>query len=111
MPKPSCRAQCKEGQRPCPWISCKHHLIWVDPKIKKLSDDDILKAISEMPETCVLDIADEGGTTLNRIGKILKYSKHACRQGCRYAIKAALEKINENTNLDLNKLKVYIDGT
>src|SRR5262249_28750008 len=25
-PRPRTRAECAEGQRPCPWVSCKHHL-------------------------------------------------------------------------------------
>lgn len=79
--KPRTRAQCAEGPRPCPFVSCKHHL-FVDVSAKtgaiKLNFPDL--DVWEMNESCALDVADRGGTTLEDVGAIMNLTRERIRQ-------------------------------
>jgi len=79
--KPKTRAECAEGQRPCPFVSCKHHL-FLDVSAKtgaiKLNFPDL--EVWDMKETCSLDIADRGGTTLEEVGAIMNLTRERIRQ-------------------------------
>ena len=58
-PNAATRAECAEGPRPCPYVSCKHHLyLDVNPETGsiKLNFPDL--EVDEMAETCSLDVAD-----------------------------------------------------
>src|SRR6185312_13612104 len=67
--RPVTRADCQGGERPCPFVSCKHHL-YLDVSARtgaiKLNFPDL--EVWEMSETCALDIADRGGATLEEVG-------------------------------------------
>ena len=79
--KPRFRAECAEGPRPCPFVSCKYHLyIDVSPRTGaiKLNFPDL--EVWEMNETCALDIADRGGTTLEEVGAIMNLTRERIRQ-------------------------------
>lgn len=79
--KPRTRAECGNGERPCPFVSCKHHL-FLDVSAKtgaiKLNFPDL--EVWEMNETCALDIADRGGTTLEEVGAIMNLTRERIRQ-------------------------------
>ncbi|HMI83071.1 MAG TPA: sigma factor-like helix-turn-helix DNA-binding protein [Polyangiaceae bacterium] len=79
--KPNTRAECVEGIRPCPFVSCKHHL-FLDVSSRtgaiKLNFPDL--EVWEMNETCALDIADRGGTTLEEVGAIMNLTRERIRQ-------------------------------
>src|SRR5438094_1997367 len=67
--RPRTRAECRGGQRPCPWVACKHHLyLDINPKTGsiKLNFPDLEPW--ELQQSCALDIADGGGLTLEEIG-------------------------------------------
>lgn len=79
--KPRTRAECTEGPRPCPYVSCKHHLyVDVSPRTGaiKLNFPDL--EVWEMGESCALDIADRGGTTLEDVGAIMNLTRERIRQ-------------------------------
>ncbi len=79
--RPKSRADCASGQRPCPWISCKHHLFLdVNPETGsiKLNFPDI--ELEDMRDTCSLDVADRGGITLEEVGEILNLTRERIRQ-------------------------------
>jgi hypothetical protein len=79
--KPKQRAECAEGPRPCPYVSCKHHLfIDVSPRTGaiKLNFPDL--EVWEMGESCALDISDRGGTTLEDVGAIMNLTRERIRQ-------------------------------
>ncbi len=79
--KPRQRSQCADGPRPCPYVSCKHHLyIDVSPRTGaiKLNFPDL--EVWEMGESCALDIADRGGTTLEDVGAIMNLTRERIRQ-------------------------------
>jgi len=79
--RPSSRVQCKTGPRPCAFVSCKFHLyLDVHPETGsiKLNFPDL--EVWEMAETCALDVADRGGTTLEEVGDILNLTRERIRQ-------------------------------
>ena len=79
--RPVSRDICATGMRPCPYVSCKHHLyLDVNPDTGsiKLNFPDI--EVWEMAETCALDVADRGGITLEEVGEILNLTRERIRQ-------------------------------
>jgi hypothetical protein len=79
--RPRTRGECKESERPCPYVSCKHHLyLDVNPETGsiKLNFPDL--EVWEMAETCSLDVADRGGITLEEVGEILNLTRERIRQ-------------------------------
>ena len=79
--RPKTRADCVEGARPCPFVSCQHHL-YLDISARtgaiKVNFPDL--DVWEMTETCALDVADRGGTTLEEVGAIMNLTRERIRQ-------------------------------
>ena len=88
--RPKNRLQCKDGSRPCLYVSCKHNL-YLDVNMMtgsiKFNFPD--KDIYELKETCALDVAERGGITLEEVGEILNLTRERVRQ----LEMSALEKI------------------
>jgi len=79
--KPQSRSECANMERPCPFVSCKHHLyIDVNPNTGaiKLNFPDL--EVWELAETCALDVADRGGITLEEVGEIMNLTRERVRQ-------------------------------
>lgn len=79
--KPRSRSDCTCFERPCPYVSCKHHLyLDVNPTTGsiKLNFPDL--EVWEMGETCALDVADRGGITLEEVGEIMNLTRERIRQ-------------------------------
>ncbi len=79
--KPRVREACAGGARPCPYVSCKHHLyVDVSPRTGaiKLNFPDL--EVWEMGDSCALDVADRGGTTLEDVGAIMNLTRERIRQ-------------------------------
>jgi hypothetical protein len=79
--RPGTRADCSDAPRPCPFVSCQHHL-YLDVSARtgaiKLNFPDL--EVWEMSETCALDVADRGGTTLEEVGAIMNLTRERIRQ-------------------------------
>ena len=79
--KPKTRAECAGGERPCPFVSCQHHL-FLDVSARtgaiKLNFPDL--EVWDMNETCALDVSDRGGTTLEEVGAIMTLTRGRIRQ-------------------------------
>ncbi|HEX3775904.1 MAG TPA: sigma factor-like helix-turn-helix DNA-binding protein [Polyangiaceae bacterium] len=102
--KPRMRAECAEGPRPCPYVSCKHHLfIDVSPRTGaiKLNFPDL--EVWELGESCALDVADRGGTTLEDVGAIMNLTRERIRQVEVKAL-AKLEALR-----DMSALRDFVD--
>jgi Sigma-70, region 4 len=93
--RPKTRADCEHGERPCPFVSCTHHL-YLDVLARtgaiKLNFPDL--DVWEMTESCSLDVADRGGATLEDVGAILNLTRERIRQVEVTAL-AKLEALNE----------------
>ena len=79
--RPRNREDCRMGDRPCPFVSCKYHLyLDVNPHTGsiKLNFPDL--AVWELTETCSLDVADRGGITLEEVGELLNLTRERIRQ-------------------------------
>lgn len=79
--RPLTRADCAEGPRPCPHVSCKHHLyLDVSPYTGtiKINFPDI--EVWEMRVSCALDIADHGGMRLEDVGELMNVTRERARQ-------------------------------
>jgi hypothetical protein len=79
--RPQTRGECKDMPRPCPYVSCKHHLyLDVNPETGsiKLNFPDL--EVCDMTDTCSLDVADRGGITLEEVGAILNLTRERIRQ-------------------------------
>lgn len=79
--RPETRAECREGPRPCPHVSCKHHLyLDVSPRTGaiKLNFPDL--EVWELAVSCALDVADQGGSTLEDVGAIMNLTRERIRQ-------------------------------
>jgi hypothetical protein len=79
--RPRTRAECGDAPRPCPFVSCKHHL-YLDVSARtgaiKLNFPDL--EVWDMADTCALDVADRGGTTLEEVGAIMNLTRERIRQ-------------------------------
>ncbi len=79
--KPRTRADCADIPRPCPYVSCKYHL-FLDVQAKtgaiKLNFPDL--EVEDMKESCSLDIADRGYTTLEDVGAFTNLTRERIRQ-------------------------------
>lgn len=79
--RPQTRAECKDGQRPCPWVACKHHLyLDINPATGSIKINFPDLEPWELQHTCALDVADNGGLTLEEIGLITNLTRERVRQ-------------------------------
>jgi hypothetical protein len=102
--KPRAREECENGPRPCPFVSCKHHL-YIDVSARtgaiKLNFPDL--EVWDLGESCALDVADRGGTTLEDVGAIMNLTRERIRQVEVKAL-AKLEALR-----DMMHLRDYVD--
>ena len=102
--KPVTRVECFDAPRPCPYVSCQHHL-FLDVSARtgaiKLNFPDL--EVWEMNESCALDVADRGGTTLEDVGAIMNLTRERIRQ---VEVKA-LAKLQALR--DMESLRDYVD--
>lgn len=78
-PRPRTRGECPT-ERPCPWVSCKYHL-YVDMTAAgnlKLNFPDLEPW--ELEQSCALDVADGGSTTLEEVGRLTNLTRERVRQ-------------------------------
>lgn len=79
--RPKTRGECSGGKRPCPFVSCRYNLfldVSPDTGAIKLNFPDIEP--DEMGESCMLDVADRGGETLETVGAHLNLTRERLRQ-------------------------------
>ena len=102
--KPRLRSECADGPRPCPFVSCKYHL-YIDVSARtgaiKLNFPDL--EVWDLGESCALDVADRGGTTLEDVGAIMNLTRERIRQVEVKAL-AKLEALR-----DMMALRDYVD--
>jgi hypothetical protein len=79
--RPKTRGECAGGPRPCPFVSCAHHLyLEVNGKTGsiKINFPDIEPG--QMKHSCALDVAESDGATLERVGDLLNLTRERVRQ-------------------------------
>lgn len=78
--RPTTRDGCVDAPRPCPFVSCKHHL-YLDVSERgsiKLNFPDLEP--DELVETCSLDVASRSGESLEEVGAALNITRERVRQ-------------------------------
>jgi hypothetical protein len=99
--RPQTRAECANVPRPCPFVSCAHHLyLDINPTSGAIKLNFPHLEVWEMRETCALDVADRGGITLEEVGEILNLTRERIRQ----VEVRGLVKIRTGTDSDLGTL-------
>jgi len=79
--RPTTRGECKGQARPCPWVSCKHHLyLDVNPETGSIKINFPDLEPWEMEHTCAIDVAEQGAKTLEEIGVITNLTRERIRQ-------------------------------
>jgi hypothetical protein len=78
--RPTTRAQCRSGPRPCPWVSCRHHLLTDVSTFGALKLNFPDRDLDELPATCALDVAERGGLPLEEVGALLNVTRERARQ-------------------------------
>lgn len=80
LERPRARGDCAGVPRPCPFVSCRHHLFLdVTPSGGLKLNYPHLEP-DEMAESCVLDVADRGASTLEEAGELLRLTRERIRQ-------------------------------
>lgn len=78
--KPLTRGDCIDGPRPCPYVTCPHHLGYeITPNgglFKRVADSELGVA----HESCALDVADRGGATLEEVAGMMSITRERVRQ-------------------------------
>ena len=99
LDRPKTRLECKEGPRPCPHVSCRHHLyLDVNPQTGtiKLNFPDL--EVWELGVSCALDIADLGGTPIETVGDFMNVTRERIRQIETQAL-SKLSSVNDTRSL------------
>lgn len=94
--RPRTRGECQGSHRPCPWISCRHHLyLDVNPSTGALKINFPGVEVEDLEHSCSLDVADQGEHTLKEVGEIVSLTRERIRQieclGLRLLRKVTLE--------------------
>lgn len=80
--RPKTRGDCIDGIRPCPFVSCKHHLYLSVARNGniKVNFPDVGPEDLPTDRSCTLDVADAGEHTLEEVGLLLGVVRERARQ-------------------------------
>jgi hypothetical protein len=79
--RPKNRSDCLRMERPCLYVSCRHHLyLDVNPETGSVKLNFPDKEVWELDDSCALDVADRGGITLEDVGAIMNLTRERIRQ-------------------------------
>lgn len=83
--RPTHRSDCVAGgwntARPCPFVGCAYHLFLEVTSTGKLKARRTVDALlNTTAPSCALDVADQGGTTLELTGEALNLTRERVRQ-------------------------------
>lgn len=79
--RPRTRGDCRGAARPCPWVSCRHHLyLEVNDDSGSIKINHPAVELEDLPDTCSLDVADRGGALLSEVGGHLSVTLERVRQ-------------------------------
>jgi hypothetical protein len=101
--RPQMRSECRNGERPCLYVSCRYHLyLDVNPVTGSIKLNFPDKEVWDLEETCALDVAERGGITLEEVGEIMNLTRERIRQ----VEVSGLEKLKQGSA----SLETFVDG-
>lgn len=77
---PLTRAECATVPRPCPFVSCRHHLYLDVTRYGSIRLNFPTRDPHELVESCSLDVAERGAHSLEEVGPFLNITKERVRQ-------------------------------
>ncbi len=81
LERPRTRSECSEGPRPCPHVACKHHLyLDVNPTTGTIKLNFPELEVWELSDTCALDVAERGATSLEDVSTLMNVTRERVRQ-------------------------------
>jgi hypothetical protein len=81
LDRPQLRSECNEGPRPCPHVACRHHLyLDVNPTTGTIKLNFPELEVWELADTCALDVAERGSTSLDDVSVLLNVTRERVRQ-------------------------------
>jgi hypothetical protein len=101
--RPRTRVECASIPRPCPFVTCRHHLyLDVTPKGSlKLTFPGLEPCDIPAGESCSLDVSDGGSQSLYAIGRLLNVTRERARQ--------IDEQARRNMAVGLEQLRDYAE--
>lgn len=79
--RPRTRGDCVDGDRPCPFVSCVHHLyLDVSPRTGSIKINFPDLEPDELSPSCALDVAERGGVILERFAEYMNLTRERIRQ-------------------------------
>lgn len=79
--RPKTRKECQKSVRPCPFVSCRHHLFLdVNEVTGTLRFNFPGKQIWDLDFTCALDVAEEGGMSVPEVARFMNLCPERVRQ-------------------------------
>ena len=79
--RPGTRSECLNGPRPCPFVSCKHHLyLDVSPSTGTIKLNFPELEVWELSESCALDVAEQGAQPVERTSSLMNVTRERIRQ-------------------------------
>jgi hypothetical protein len=100
---PKTRGECRDAVRPCPRITCRYHLanddngtagIRLNPGMVALIADQLENDLPPTFDTCALDVADRGESTVYEISELMSI----WHSNVEPAIQSGAEKIRDSAD-------------
>lgn len=109
--KPKTRADCATFSRPCPYVSCRHHLyLDVDDRSGSIRINYPDKEVWDLEYSCSLDIAESPhDLTLEDVGEVMAVTRERVRQ-IESVAQARLKKLGARKILDQEDVPAEING-
>ena len=98
--RPRTRSECASASRPCPWVGCSMHLAVDVTRRGSLTINHPDVEIEEMRDSCALDVAAQGGATLEAVGQLMNLTRERVRQVERAAVRRLPEEMVEQLRED-----------
>lgn len=83
LARPRVRSECADVPRPCPFVSCRYNAyLEINPISGNITFVYPDREPHQMPAdaSCVLDVADRGGMTLEEVGGVTNLTRERIRQ-------------------------------
>ena len=114
--RPQTFAECESvglgDWQPCPFVSCKHHLaLDVNPRTGSIKRNLPHLDIDELPATCALRVATEGGRTLDGVAALMGMTRERVRQVETMALQRVRGSIDSATWTALDDALDHFDET